>query len=170
MGASKTHAPNSCRSYGTNCYRGCFSHYLSFNSLRGFTTSCCCPKIILGRSAQQDPILGFTAGVLYDSLRLLCHLDSISMEVCTTQKQNLISTAKFLAKMNSRRNFLWNCSVYFMVWAGLSHANGIHMDFINPNMVHNFWIKYDSIITTISTWIAWGFWPAQHDSNVRPTP
>ena len=69
-----------------NRIRGAVSYYVPAYYPRGLFTQKHCTRIILGRSARQNPILGFTNRVLYDSLWMLCRLDSNFMEVSATYR------------------------------------------------------------------------------------
>ena len=86
LGTITAFAPNPSGTDDPHSNRGAVSHYVPAYYLRSLSAQQYCTRVILGRSAWQNPILGFTIGVLYDSLRVLCRLDSISMEVCTTYK------------------------------------------------------------------------------------
>lgn len=72
------------------------------------------------------------------------------MEICTAHKEILTPPTIFLEELNSRRNFLCACSTYFLCWAGLSRAQGIHMDFTNPNTMRDCSIVNDSVMGGVS--------------------
>ena len=92
MGQSSTLTPNPYGADDTYCHWGCFSHYLPFDHLRGFTSSNCCPWIILGRSARQNSLLELTHWILHDTLHVLCYLGYIPVEVCTAEKEVITIT------------------------------------------------------------------------------
>lgn len=53
-------------------------------------------------------------------------------------------------KLNSRRKFLFTSSVSLLCWGGLSHAQGVRMDFTNPNTMENFQIVNDGVMGGVS--------------------
>jgi monofunctional biosynthetic peptidoglycan transglycosylase len=56
----------------------------------------------------------------------------------------------FLNQLNQRRAFLYTCSGYFLCWAEKSRAQGMYMDFANPNIMRDCWIINDSVMGGVS--------------------
>jgi hypothetical protein len=66
------------------------------------------------------------------------------------EKRNIYLNSLFLNQLNSRRAFLYTCSVYFLCWAEQSRAQGMYMDFANPNMMRDCWIVNDGVMGGVS--------------------
>jgi NADH dehydrogenase [ubiquinone] 1 alpha subcomplex assembly factor 1 len=72
------------------------------------------------------------------------------MEVCSPYKVTLTLLTFYQEKLNSRRNFLCTSSVYLLCWSEPSRAQGVRMDFTNPNTMRDCWIMNDSVMGGVS--------------------